>query len=49
MTKVSTLPEKAGVKCPKKTKPGGEDMPCTSCEHYRKCMRALNEFIGWRL
>ena len=42
-TKVSTLAEMAGVKCPKESEE--KEWSCTLCEHYEKCRGELLKFV----
>lgn len=46
-TKVYTLPEKAGVKCPKETGDLDKELSCRVCEYYHKCMAVLSRTL-WK-
>ena len=46
MTTVSSLPQKAGVKCPKDTGKMDKNASCKLCEHYPKCSSALTSFMS---
>jgi len=40
-TKIKSIPEAAGVKCPKSTGEMDRKETCTKCDHYRKCLHQL--------
>ena len=40
-TKISSVPDCAGVTCPKETGLMDKSEPCSACKHYTRCAAAL--------
>ena len=45
-TKIRSLAQLAGVKCPKEAGTMDKKTPCPECEYYAKCTGALRGVLG---
>jgi len=45
-TKVSSIPDRAGVICPKQTGKMDKREPCSKCEHNSRCWDAIAGVLG---